>query len=240
MKKYYLLLLLLLIPFKVNAVSVENYNTTNFMDTLKAAGIQTTNKNYTESKDAVPVYLFWGNGCHVCHDLLSFFDENLSENGKYYKLVAFEVFGNSENKELMYDLADFTGKQAMGVPYIVIGDKVFNGFSREYSGNDIKETIVSLYKTEASKRYDIMQEFDNEKVVKEEIKEAPKNGGEKAATFDETFNTSESSSSTNILNSNLLLHVANAVVVGIATITILLYNRYRFNKLEEKLVTKKK
>ena len=52
------------------------------------------------------------------------------------------------------------GKQVSGVPFIVIGDKSFGGYSEEYD-DEIKDTIKKLYKTKKEDRYDVMNELDS-------------------------------------------------------------------------------
>ena len=53
----------------------------------------------------------------------------------------------------MQKVSETTGEEAGGVPYIVIGDKVFAGYSENYD-EDIKNKIDELYNTKKSKRYD--------------------------------------------------------------------------------------
>ena len=42
-----------------------------------------------------------------------------------------------------------------GVPYIVIGNKSWSGFSKDYE-NDILETIDKVYNTKKDERYDVL------------------------------------------------------------------------------------
>ena len=58
----------------------------------------------------------------------------------------------------MKEVSTYMGEVAQGVPYIVIGDKVFPGYANSYD-EDIKSAIVDLYKTTKKKRYDVFTEM---------------------------------------------------------------------------------
>lgn len=54
---------------------------------------------------------------------------NVEEYGKYFNLVSYEIFNDSNNSKLFEQVSKFMdGEAATGVPYIVIGDTVFGGF----------------------------------------------------------------------------------------------------------------
>lgn len=80
------------------------------------------------------------------------------EYGKYFKIVSYEVWNDSNNSKLLTDVSTFLGQPAGGVPYIVIGDKVFAGYATQYD-ESIKTTIKELYNTKKNKRYDVMAEM---------------------------------------------------------------------------------
>ena len=56
--------------------------------------------------------------------------------------------------------AKILDKSADGVPFIVIGDQVFTGYSSSYD-EKIKSAIKSLYDTKKDARYDILKEIEN-------------------------------------------------------------------------------
>ena len=68
----------------------------------------------------------------------------------------------------MQKVGDFTGTAANGVPYIVVGEKVFAGFTEAAYGEDFKTTLKEYY--ESKDRYDIFEEM--EKAEKEAAKAA--------------------------------------------------------------------
>ncbi len=162
MKKIAMLLMLLMLPMMVMAkdevISVSDYKTTGLEETLKLDGIDITYESYTENDKQVPIYLFWGNGCGVCKNFLTFLDSITDEYGKYFKLVAFEVWYDANNSNLMTTVSNYLGQPAGGVPYIVIGDQVFGGFS-ESSEESIKSAIKDLY--DSKEKYDVFEDMNN-------------------------------------------------------------------------------
>ena len=97
-------------------------------------------------KEKVNVYIFYGDGCPHCHRAFEFFKSIDEEYGKYYKLVKFETWYSSSNNKMLIEVAEKMGSdlEKLGVPYIVIGDKVFEGYTEEYD-EEIKKTIKETY-----------------------------------------------------------------------------------------------
>ncbi len=97
----------------------------------------------------INVYIFHGNGCPHCQKAMEFFDSIEEEYGKYYNLVKYETWYSHRNNKLMKQVADEmnTDKTNLGVPYIIIGDKTFLGYTENYD-EDIKKAIVDAYNDE--------------------------------------------------------------------------------------------
>ena len=152
-----LLLMIMLFPFATNAAE-KKYSTKNLKQTLKEEEIDYKFKSYKETDDQVVIYMFRGKGCGYCRAFLEFLNSITDEYGKKFKLVSYEVWYDETNRELMQEVGTFLNNPAQGVPYIVIGDKVFAGYSSQYD-DQIKAQINSLYKTKKSKRYDVMKEM---------------------------------------------------------------------------------
>ena len=116
--KVLLVLIVALMPFV--AVSAKTTKTT----TTTAAKIEGKKVNF---------YVFHGNGCSHCADLLAYLTE-LDKDPEYnymYDLVKYEVWYNAENASLMTSVFKYFGvtdENKMGVPLYVIGDQYFNGF----------------------------------------------------------------------------------------------------------------
>lgn len=162
-----LLIGLLLIPLNVKAAE---YNTLDFEATLADEEIEAEFKNYNPNSDAITIYLFRGKGCGFCRKYLQFMNSIANEYGKYFKMETYEVWNDSNNSKLLGEISDYLGQEASGVPYIIIGDKVFGGYTEEYN-EDIKKAITDLYKTKQKKRYDVL----------EQMKKHPKKNNQTAA-----------------------------------------------------------
>ena len=102
-----------------------------------------------EKKERINVYIFYGDGCPHCHIAFEFFDSIEEEYGKYYKLVKFETWYSSSNNKMMREVAEKLGTDTenLGVPYIIIGEDTFLGYSEAYD-EDIKKAIVKAYEDE--------------------------------------------------------------------------------------------
>ena len=100
-----------------------------------------TNNNM---KDPINVYLFWGNGCPHCEHAKEFFNELDKEYGDYYNLVDYEIWYDEGNKQLYNKVTERLGDTASGVPFIVIGDETFRGYS-SLIDQEIIDTILEQY-----------------------------------------------------------------------------------------------
>lgn len=153
-----MLLSTLLIPFNVKAEDKE-YKTLNFKEALKEEEIEEKFSNYEETDDQITIYLFRGKGCGYCRAFLEFMNSITDEYGKYFKIVSYEVWYNTDNAELMEKTAKFLNKEASGVPFVIIGDKVFSGYTESYN-DSIKSEIKKLYNSKD--RYDVFEEMEKE------------------------------------------------------------------------------
>lgn len=113
------------------------------------------------AKEKVNVYLFKREGCGYCANALAFFN-SLSEDEEYknyFNLVTKEVLNNKVNSDLMEKTAKKLNVDLSGVPFIVIGDKPFEGYSNAYD-EQIKEAIKNAYEMESK---DIVASIDEKK-----------------------------------------------------------------------------
>ena len=160
MKKRIILCLFLLVGlvFFTNNTKVLAKSTLNLREALADEEIEETFKNYKETNDQITIYLFRGKGCGYCRAFLTFLNSITEEYGKYFKLVSYEVWNNQENANLMTEVANYLEQPAGGVPYIIIGDKVFAGYTSSYD-DGIKQAITDLYNTSKKKRYDVFEQM---------------------------------------------------------------------------------
>lgn len=99
-----------------------------------------------QEKEKISVYVFYGDGCPHCHKAFEFFEDIEDEYGQYFNLVKYETWYSHRNNKMMASVADAlkTDTENLGVPYIIIGDKTFLGYSESYN-EDIKKAIVDAY-----------------------------------------------------------------------------------------------
>ncbi len=221
MKKFLTVFLLCAFLFPMTAFAETT--ALNLPDTLKDDEIEPSYSSYSESDEKATIYLFRGKGCGYCHALLTFLDSITDEYGQYFNLKSYEVWYNEDNSNLLSTVSNYLGQPAGGVPYFVIGDKVFAGYSNNYD-NDIKSAIVDLYNTPASERYDVLKKIDEEGYVY-----VPTNDTSEGDSTDGATSYSEESSG----------ETSDAIwtflFVAAGTGTIILYDYKKHSKIQEEL-----
>ena len=122
-----------------------------------------TEADIKPSKDKLNIYIFWGDGCPHCKHLAEFLGEKQSEIGDKISLYTFEVWKDKNNLAFLKSFGKFLGENPKGVPYIIIGNKTYSGFSE--TDEETKQEIINLIKTEASKtdKIDKYQEYKKSK-----------------------------------------------------------------------------
>lgn len=155
MKKFMYLVLLfaafLVLPFAVYAEDEDE----DYEAPVEEVSEETTNSDSEADSKEVNVYFFRGQGCSHCAEAEEWFKSIEEEYGSYFKIVDYETWYNEDNAKLMQEVADARGEKAEGVPYIIIGDQSWNGFSESYT-EDMINQIKSVYAQDVSERYDIM------------------------------------------------------------------------------------
>ncbi len=229
LKSFIIILLFLFIPV-VNAKTIlkEDYKTKNFIETLEDEELGKEFSSYSEGSNKITIYLFRGKGCGYCRAFLSFMNSITNEYGKYFNLISFETWYNSKNYELFNRVAYYLDKELpQGVPYIIIGDKVFDGYSGSYD-ESIKKAIIDLYNTSKDKRFDVFEEIEkNGLITIEELKALYSNQEEEVKEVKNYSNTSTSSEY--IDNSSTIM------LFIISTVTIMLFDYSLYKKLYLKI-----
>lgn len=155
MKKFMYLVLLfaafLVLPFAVYAEDEDE----DYEAPVEEVSEETTSSDSEADSKEVNVYFFRGQGCSHCAEAEEWFKSIEEEYGSYFKIVDYETWYNEDNAKLMQEVADARGEKAEGVPYIIIGDQSWNGFSESYT-EDMINQIKSVYAQDVSERYDIM------------------------------------------------------------------------------------
>jgi len=110
----------------------------------------------TDTSKEVKVYLFRGEGCPHCQEAEEWFQSIEEEYGSMFNVIDYETWYDEENKALMDKVAEARGEEASGVPYIIIGNKSWNGFTESYEEEMIAE-IKAEFEKDVKDRYDIMK-----------------------------------------------------------------------------------
>ena len=151
------------IPFVAFAEDDVEESTTEEVETTEEAGEANTNE--------VNVYFFRGQGCPHCEEAEEWFKSIEEEHGSKFKIVDYETWYNEDNKEMFRKVLKarkeyVSDEESLGVPYIVVGNKSWNGFAENYS-SEILDAINSEYAKADKDRYDIMKYIDSTSKKKE-------------------------------------------------------------------------
>ena len=137
-----------------NQVTNDNSNDENNIDnesTEKPSNTVDVNlDNITKEEGKVNIYFFWGDGCPHCESEFAFFDSIESEYGDYYNLYTFETWKNEKNAELLKTFSDAMEVESRGVPYTIIGEEVFTGFSES-----MESEFINAIVEEKDKSFDV-------------------------------------------------------------------------------------
>lgn len=90
-----------------------------------------TVENIKFEKNKINIYMFWGDGCPHCEELAKYLYKLNKVYGKSYNLYTLEVWHNNKNNNLMNQFASTKNEKVSGVPYLVIGNKTFIGYSEK-------------------------------------------------------------------------------------------------------------
>jgi len=98
------------------------------------------------------IYIFWGDGCPHCKALAKFISKLPAETKDKVNIYSFEVWGDKDNKTLMKNFGKYLGQDVRGVPFMVIGDKIFDGYSSGDTKTDqqILDAINTIIKNQGS------------------------------------------------------------------------------------------
>ena len=155
--------LCLVLPFSVKAVDISEYNTLNLEQILTAEEIEPAFDEYKENDKQVIVYLFRGQGCGFCRGFLEYLNKIYEDEGDKFKVVSFETWNDSKNDELLHETAEFMeapNLEKLGVPFIVIGDQYFPGFTEDAYGDAVLAAINEEYEKDPQDRYDVFEEME--------------------------------------------------------------------------------
>ena len=85
-------------------------------------------------------YFFWGDGCPHCAKEKVLI-EDLKKQYPVIKFYDFEIYNHPENAKLMKEVASALNTVANGVPFTIIGDAPFLGFSETITPEELTTRI---------------------------------------------------------------------------------------------------
>lgn len=148
-------------------VSAKEYDATMYVtETLEEVFVKEGVTNYDLSEynrtdlddKRVTIYLFRLNGCQNCKNFLNYTAQTLLQNyGDKIKIVSFEMRDDQRNNNLRLDIQKFRGESDNTAPYIVIGNKSWNGPIDSAKQQQIEKSIEELYNTQ--NKYDILKDM---------------------------------------------------------------------------------
>lgn len=95
--------------------------------------------------EEVDITFFYGNGCPHCAKEEKYLSVIKSQLGQNVNIQTYEVWDNEENNELLTSVRTALNDKGEGVPFTVIGNQTFNGYSDEIA-LEIKQAIFDNLK----------------------------------------------------------------------------------------------
>lgn len=92
------------------------------------------------ANEKVNVYLFWGEGCPHCAKEKIYLQE-LADNEPRINLITFEIYKNKNNATLLQTAAEKINVPIDGVPFLIIGDQHYVGYSAKLSPDIINNRV---------------------------------------------------------------------------------------------------
>lgn len=129
-RKIFTLFLLLVFLFPINIFALSK----DYEDKISSI----VDKKVEEGK--INFYLFRGEGCPHCAEEEKWIKKIKKEYKKYVNFYDFEVWYDKDNQEKLKQVGEVFDLEIKGVPFTVIGDKYYRGFS-ETIASSIEEDI---------------------------------------------------------------------------------------------------
>lgn len=134
------------------SISIVVLISNNMKDNKEIKLTDMTEKNISYSKEKINIYLFYGEGCPHCEELKNYLNSLDNKEKSYFDIYTFEVWNNSTNQQFMKESAKSLNKEVSGVPFLIIGNKTFEGYS-ESMNIKIKKAIETEYKLNGKNDY---------------------------------------------------------------------------------------
>ena len=143
--------------FLVLGIANAAVSSETLQDACEIEGLDCVSKK--EYDDSLPnVYLFRGDGCPYCNELIKFVDSII--DGYKVNVVVYEVKDNKDNWNFYKKVGKVFDFTPSGYPYLVIGEKTFDGYLASSDDEDIKAALEELQNAENP--YDVVFELENQ------------------------------------------------------------------------------
>lgn len=103
----------------------------------------------SKAADQLNVYFFYGEGCPHCAKEEVFL-RTVQKTYPEVEVKSFEIYHNSENATLLKQVANLLGANVNGVPFSVIGDKYFIGYTQGITSSKIENRINECLESECT------------------------------------------------------------------------------------------
>lgn len=111
------------------------------------------------------VNVFYGDGCPHCAKEDKYLNVLKKELGDNIEIEKYEVWNNKENNNLLKEVRTTLNDDNEGVPFVVIGNKYFNGYNDDIA-KDIKKTIFDNIKQNS---LNVVELIKNDKIVPSDV-----------------------------------------------------------------------
>ncbi len=149
-------LVLILIPFTVNALS------STYVDKV----YNIVDEQVEENK--INLYLFYGDGCPHCAKEEKFLDELEKKYKDSLNVYRYETWKNEKNKELMLKAKETFGvDKILSVPFTVIGEESIVGYS-DSVGDKIEKIVIKYLDVEEPET-----ETETETIIEQNTEDIP-------------------------------------------------------------------
>ncbi len=116
-----------------------------------------TEEDIKFNNEKLNVYLFYGDGCPHCEELIEFLNKLPEKYNDYFDLYTLEVWYNLNNNDLMTNLLAELNEDPEGVPCLIIGNQVFFGYSTSME-QELKKAIKE--ESEKANKFDVYQQYN--------------------------------------------------------------------------------
>ncbi len=141
MKRHIIIILLIALLIPLNTFALSD----SYKDKLKDI------LGEEQKEDVVNIYFFRGEGCPHCAAEEKWFKEIKKKYKKNIKIYDYEVWHSSYNRSLLEESMKKMKCKEKGVPFTVVGDKYFVGYS-DVIGEQIESKIKSYVNVKSKKK----------------------------------------------------------------------------------------